>query len=153
MIPTVGRDTLGRAVRSAHGADQLLIVPDLAPGETRRSNRLRDQGIREAAGDWIMFLDDDDRYVPGLFGWIRDLLTPGWHVFRMRYPDGRTLWKDRKVHMGNVGTPMIVVPNRPDLPGWAAVDVYEADFHFAAACQRLLGEPVWHPEVICDIRP
>lgn len=153
IVPTVNRPTLPGTLRSADGADEVLVLPDPSPGRTANSNRLRDHGIAQASGDWILFMDDDDRYAPGVFDWIRDELTPGWHIFRMRYTNGITLWTDPSIHMGNVGTPMLVVPNRPDLPRWAAVDVYEGDFHFAVACQQLMGEPVWHEQVIAEIRP
>lgn len=153
VVPTIGRPTLEQALRSADGADETIVLSDPSPGRTANSNGLRDQGIAKASGDWILFMDDDDRFVPGVFDWLRDLLTPGWHIFRMRYRNGLTLWTDPSIHMGNVGTPMIVVPNRPDLPRWADHDVYEGDFHFAVACRELLGEPTWHEQVIAEIRP
>lgn len=156
MVPTSGRPTLERTLASCAWADQTIVVPDDDPvGDAARSNRLRDAGIAQADGDWILFMDDDDTFTPDAHQIVLRALAVGgaWHVFRMRYPHGHVLWADREIRWGNVGTPMLVVPNRPDLPKWAAHDVYEADFHFAAACQDLLGEPVWHEDVIALVRP
>ena len=153
VIPTVRRKTLQAAVRSAAWADQIVVVP----GRSTFGNAQRDEGIDKATGDWICFMDDDDVFVREAPQRIRAALEGSdapWHVFRMQYgPDGPVLWSDPEIRYGNVGTPMLVVPNTDQLPFWTRVDVYEADFHFALACQALLGEPAFHEDVIASIRP
>ena len=101
----------------------------------------RDAGIMQATGDYLIFLDDDDVLVDGALSLAREIVaeTPGaLFLFRCRFygygaiPDGSVLWKDNEIRDGNVGTGMIVCPNRRNLPRWAAHGVlrYNADFTF-----------------------
>jgi len=151
VIPTAGgRHTLERAVKSARGADEVIVIEnDSAPWGMRS----RDAGIAQATGDWILFMDDDDMFAPNVFDTIRHKLENGaWHIFRMTDGVGR-VWRVREIMLGNVGTPMFVVPNRPDLPKWADHEEYYGDFWFAKSCQELLGEPQWHEETLALVRP
>lgn len=151
VIPTAGgRASLDRTVKSARGADEVIVIEnDAAPWGMSS----RDEGIARATGDWILFMDDDDVFAPGVFDWIGPLLERGaWHVFRMEDAGGR-LWRVKEILLGNVGTPMLVVPNRPDLPKWGDYANYYGDFEFAKACQEALGEPCWHEETLALLRP
>jgi glycosyltransferase involved in cell wall biosynthesis len=152
VIPTAGDRPrlLDRAVRSADGADEVIVVENDASPWGMSS---RDEGIARATGDWILFMDDDDAFAPGVLHRIRPLLDQGtWHIFRMTDGVGH-VWRVREIMLGNVGTPMLVVPNRTDLPRWADHAEYYGDFHFAKGCQELLGEPCWHTETLALIRP
>ena len=117
----------------------------------------RDAGIAQATGDYLIFLDDDDVLVDGALSLAREIVaeTPGaLFLFRCRFygygaiPDGSVLWKDNEIRDGNVGTGMIVCPNRRNLPRWAAHGVlrYNADFTFirdvAAETQVLWEEAI-----------
>ena len=117
----------------------------------------RDAGILQAVGDYLVFLDDDDVLVDGALSLAREIVaaTPGaLFLFRCRFygygaiPDGTVLWRDNEIRDGNVGSGMIVCPNRPRLPRWAAHGVlrYNADFTFirdvAAETQVLWEEAI-----------
>ncbi len=117
----------------------------------------RDAGILQAVGDYLIFLDDDDVMVDGALSLAREIVAdnPGaLFLFRCRFygypaiPDGSVLWKDCEIRDGNVGTGMIVCPNKRNLPKWAAHGVlrYNADFTFirdvAAETQVLWEEAI-----------
>jgi glycosyltransferase involved in cell wall biosynthesis len=155
IVPSGGRPTLSRTLASITPNldlhDEVLVCVDqTAPWGNSSRNRL----MRQAKGDWLLFMDDDDAYTPDAFPVIRAKIaqaSDSVHIFRMRYPDGRELWTDREVRLGNVSTQMVVVPNRPPLGIWSE-GLYEADYHFIKACAD--HRPVvWHEDVIALIRP
>jgi len=156
IVPSSNRPTLDETLDSIAGqmipGDELLVdVNDDGDWGNAARNRMMDKATR----DYLIFMDDDDRYLPGAFEAVRaavDLdLEPRVHLFRMRYADGRpTLWTDMAIRDGNVSTQMVVVPNVFGLPRWEA-DVYAADLGFiGSACARL-GSPAWHEDVIAEI--
>jgi hypothetical protein len=182
IVPTSGRGTLPRTLRSIAGQelapdDEVLLVADgpltFAADAFRRSGlpgtcvetepthdfgaSQRNRGMALAGADYLLFMDDDDVYVPGAFAAIRAALraAPGVpHLFRMRYAsDGRVLWADPSLRHGNVSTQMIVVPNRPGLVRWDSHHGH--DYRFIAnnvAAERSLPI-VWREEVIAVVRP
>jgi hypothetical protein len=123
--------------------------------DTPWGNASRDDAISRAAGSHLWFMDDDDEAAPGALEVIRAAVErePGRvHLFRM--DDGGTLfWADPEARMGNVGTPMIVVPNDPDrLGSWGSV--YEGDWAFLSTTLALHEQPaVFHDEVVAYVRP
>ena len=123
----------------------------------------RDAGIAQATGDYLIFLDDDDVLVDGVLGAVREIVaeTPGaLFVFRCLFygygaiPDGTVLWKDNEIRDGNVGSGMIVRPNKPKLPLWAAHGVlrYNADFTFLRDVAGLT-QTIWQSEILQITRP
>jgi hypothetical protein len=157
LVASSGRSSLNAAAQSIGGqltaGDELLVdVNDDAPWGHAARNRL----MPRARGEYLMFLDDDDRYVEWAFDTVRAALTETphrIHVFRMRYADGRELWQSEEVACGNVSTQMFIVPNIPDALGeWG--DRYEGDFDFLSRTTVLQAdEPVWHRDVIALYRP
>jgi glycosyltransferase involved in cell wall biosynthesis len=155
LIPSCGRPsltvTLASATEQMLPGDELLVdVND----DGDWGNSARNRMMAKATGDYLLFMDDDDVYDHGALSAVRAVLTPQpkLHLFRMRYADGRsTLWVDREIRDGNVSTQMLAAPNRPDLPAWGGE--YAADLGFIQAARELLGEPVWHDQVISIIRP
>lgn len=119
----------------------------------------RNVAMQEARGAWLAFLDDDDGWTPGAVATIRRAIAANdrrVHIFRMSYRDGSTLWADRAIRPGNVGTPMVVVKNDPGLPGrWG--DRYEGDYDFIRETVDNLdggdADVDWVPETICRVRP
>jgi glycosyltransferase involved in cell wall biosynthesis len=116
----------------------------------------RNQLMTCARGDALMFIDDDDAYLPDALSLARQAVSERpdrVHLFRMRLPGGRELWADKTVRCGNVSTQMLVVPNDPARLGqWG--DRYEGDFDFLTSTLDLHDRPpVFHPELIALYRP
>jgi glycosyltransferase involved in cell wall biosynthesis len=181
IVPTIGRPSLADALASiaaqSLGSDGEVICvadgiyPQLARlwGEAGLRGRYletpgrsgdfggtpRNLAMPLAQGDWLLFLDDDDIYLPGALEVIRSVLAAGPrrpHLFRMRhYPsDGGILWRKRTVEFGNVSTQMIAVPNDPGrLGSWG--DKKGSDFAFITSTLAHYAEgPVWRDEVIAE---
>lgn len=79
-----------------------------------------EHGLRNAfisgkvSGDFCLFGDDDDRYVPGFAQSVRDAVSidpSGLFFFRMfRHAFNDTIWRSPYVQIANIGTPNGVVP-------------------------------------------
>jgi len=156
IIPTCGRPTLADTVAS--------VTPQLGDGDElhliRRDNApwghaTRNHAMPHAAGSHLLFIDDDDRYLPDALTLIRIKLTPTTrhrvHLFSMRYDNGHLVQPRWPLEVGYVSTQMMCVPNSPDLLGvWG--DRYEGDYDFIATTMLLRGdEPVLHADVIAQI--
>ncbi|TSC86275.1 MAG: hypothetical protein G01um101416_698 [Microgenomates group bacterium Gr01-1014_16] len=119
IIPSIGRQSLQRAVDSIEKwpGDEVLVVQHHPPSGTW-GNAERKEGIAKAAGNYLAFIDDDDYYVPQHRTIMDRAITnhPGLpHLFRMRFPNGKILWKTREIIPGNIGSPMILVPNQKQM--------------------------------------
>lgn len=164
LVPTVGRRSLDATLRSIETwpGDEILLV-----GERKTTNdpRVRfveckpgkDWGAHErnyaspmATGRYIAHIDDDDYYAPGTRLLMADAIekTPGRPVlFRMRFPNGITLWDAPELRCGNVGTPMMLIPNRPTMLGtWGSF--VGGDCNFLETMKWKPEDIVWRPEVI-----
>jgi hypothetical protein len=100
-------------------------------------------------------MDDDDEAAPDALHIIRTAVEQEparVHLFRMD-DHGTLFWADPEARMGNIGTPMIVVPNDPDrLGSWGTV--YEGDWTFVSTTLELHDDPpVFHEEVVAYVRP
>lgn len=110
-----------------------------------------------AKGQYLMALDDDDEMATDAIKVVRAALerNPGRpHLFRMHQcHTGAVVWADREIREGNVGTPMLVCPNDPEMYG-QYTSRYGGDFDFIlSTCSRYAAGPVWHEAVICRVRP
>lgn len=181
IVPTTGRDTLGRTLDSLTGdgvevivvADErerpLPHVRDMVWQHGPRFRHLRhasdhmDWGgsARNAAlplarGQYVAFVDDDDAWASNAAETLLDAISghPGEPlVFKMRYSDdGRLLWSTPSVQPGNIGTPMFVLPRAMALRARWDETVYDHDWRYLRDC---LGgaEPVWREDVLAEIRP
>jgi Glycosyl transferase family 2 len=119
----------------------------------------RNFAMQYATGDYIAHLDDDDVYAPG----ARDRMAAfvAEHprrpvIFRMEYKNGERLWRDKIVRVGNVGTPMSLVPNDPRTRG-AFGSFYGGDItyleSYAARAGYASEDFVWSEDVTVLIRP
>jgi hypothetical protein len=182
IVPTCGRRSLDRTLESIGNqplvvGDEVLLVTDgpqpLAaelfarsglPGRCIETCPSRDyggaqrnRGMDEAAGDYLLFMDDDDVFSLDAFAMVRAALREAPdrpHLFRMRYAvDGRLLWDGRDLVLGNVSTQMLVCPNRPDLRRWDSAHGH--DYRFVVNNLPLWspGSLVWREEVIAVLRP
>lgn len=163
IIPTIGRTTLPRTLESIDTqdttpGDQTLVIFDDPPHDDWGA-WARTQGMRKARGDFLLFMDDDDEYLPGAFDAVRASVRRApdrAHIFRMvrAHPFGDVIWTRKNLaRPGQVSTQMIVVPNDRNRMGtWT--NRYEGDFDFLTSTLALLGsEPVWCDAVIAKQYP
>src|SRR5215471_12210566 len=141
IVPTCGRNSLRRALRRLRTEDrgdiEVLVVGDgpqptaeeITRSESARwpslcyleteptgnwGNAQRMAGIEHAKGRYLVFMDDDDLTNRGAFDAMRAAIRSNPDrilLFRMRYLDGKTLWRDEMIEQGNVSTQQVVVPN------------------------------------------
>jgi glycosyltransferase involved in cell wall biosynthesis len=152
IIPTIGRKSLRKTVESidAWTGDEVLVIQHNPPSGNW-GNAERQEGMGKATKDYLAFIDDDDAYVKG----HRELMNkaiedkPGFPIlFKMKYPSGRILWIKKWVKNGNVGCPMILVPNRKDkLSNWDQKHSW-ADFQFINQWKWPARKISWRNEVI-----
>lgn len=138
--------------------DELILVFDDSndAGDTPR-NRVLDS----ATGTHIVFLDDDDEYVPGALETIRRFAraNPGRiGIFRVNFGLWGPAWRDADRTLMGTATAMYVIPNLPGrvgrfgrVPGAAPGRL--GDYRFIVETVALQGEPVWCEEVTQEIRP
>jgi glycosyltransferase involved in cell wall biosynthesis len=169
VIPTLNRPTLARTVKSAEGADEVVVVGDCMPpaaGQVRleaqplsvhregRAAELRNVGMRRATGNWIAFMDDDDVFTPGAIDMIRKAVSgnaPALYLFRMHFCGVR--WSLPILEINNVGTPMIVCPARGWRP-WPTGGYPCEDYGFADLNKSSWsGGVVFREEIIAEVRP
>jgi hypothetical protein len=147
IVPTIGRDTLQRAIDSIelqHG-DEILINQPSVPYNTWGYTE-RNELLPYARCAWLAFIDDDDYFLPGYRAHMTDAMRslPGARdvpiIFKMRFAGGKEVWKDDvrdpnrpdrpDLMCGNVGTPMLLMPNIPWMLGRFNEKRYEGDFDF-----------------------
>ena len=142
--------------------DEILVV-----GNTKWTGDIRPRYIPCApGGDWghaernfamplarcpyIAHLDDDDTYAPGTRARMADAIerTPNRPViFRMRAPNGVTLWQEPVIRCGNLGTPCFLHPNQPAMLGtWGSF--VGGDCHFLETCKWAPEDYVWREEIV-----
>jgi hypothetical protein len=163
VIATTGRPTLARTLESIEclPGDEILVVGNMGGivdprvrfvpcppgGDWGHSER---NFVRNMArGNYVAHIDDDDWYAPHARELFEDAIrtTPNCiSMFRMQYPHGLTLWREKKLYCGNLGTPMFLLPNIPSRFGTWAPHV-GGDFIFLEGCKWREDEIVWRPEV------
>lgn len=164
IVPTVGRASLIKTLNSIEcwPGDEILLVSN---GFRVRDPRARfidcepggDWGHTErnfatpfATGSYIAHIDDDDVYAPGTRALMGDAISKADGnpiMFRMRFPNGITLWRDKEIQCGNLGTPMFLMPNVPEKLGtWKPF--LGGDCAFLESCGWTASEYLWRPEVI-----
>jgi glycosyltransferase involved in cell wall biosynthesis len=159
IIPTVGRDSLHRAVASIERweGDEVLVIQLDTPSGTY-GNVERQIGVERATGDYLAFLDDDNYYVPGHRALQASAIAEAPDrptLFRIQYPSGRVLWDRKRVKNGNVDSQMILVPNRKEmLSPWGARKKGGhrcGDFNFVNCWQWTWRVINWREDIICQM--
>lgn len=183
IIPTIGRPTLARALRSVRdqewiAGDEVLLVGDghvpsaaslwdqfslpgrylEVPGPSKDwGHTPRNLIMSEAKAEYIAALDDDDELATGAIATIRAALSrnPGRpHMFRMDGdPIVGTVWKTREVKLRNVGTPMFVLPTHGPRAKYLPVHGGDHAFMWDTLAMWPPNSLVWREEIICHVRP
>jgi hypothetical protein len=164
IIATLGRPSLAATLASIElwPGDEVIVIGNVP---TRTDGPIRyvacppggDWGSTErnvatplAKGRYLAHIDDDDVYVPGaraLMASAIDAAPASITIFRMRLPDGSTLWEIPLVKWGNVGTPMLFLPNQPAKLGRWGERMDCGDLHFLQTMRWTAPEIVWRTDV------
>jgi hypothetical protein len=134
--------------------DELFVLRDDSgdAGDTPRN-----ETMHRAAGSHLLFMDDDDVYVPGAFAKMRRFANenPGRiGIFRIEYTTGPKRWQVPELKNRNVSTQIFLVPNVPGKLGvWEHRGTVHGDYVFIEETARLQGEPVFVDEVTVRVRP
>lgn len=175
VIPTIGRKTLlrvlGEIIPQLSDRDEVLVVGDGSQPEARAMVERLDLRVKYlehgpsknwghgqrnfamplARGEYLMSLDDDDRFSSTGLERIRKAASehPGRPLmFRIMHNTG-VIWGDKVVREANVSTQMFVVPNDPEKRGvWG--NRYQGDFDFISSTLALYPPDflVWREEVL-----
>jgi hypothetical protein len=170
IVPTTGRATLQRTLDSIEcwPGDEVLIVGQPRDVDVRGKaaqlvpmppggdwgNAERNVAMALAQTPYLAFIDDDDWYAPGARAAMADAIrtTPGRLViFSMQFPDGLILWAEPALRCGNVGTPMLLVPNDPARLGRWPTGRYEGDWGFLDSCRYPREDIVWREEIVAQV--
>jgi hypothetical protein len=159
ILGTGGRPTIKHTLKSIAGqlepGDELFVVRDDSgdAGDTPRNLTMH-----RAAGTHLLFIDDDDEYVPDALATMRRFAdeNPGRiGIFRMKHPTGPHHWRTPELRYANVSTQLFCVPNIPDKLGeWKEVGRRAGDFRFIKFTSEFMGqEPIFVDAVTVRARP
>jgi glycosyltransferase involved in cell wall biosynthesis len=176
IMPTKGRETLVSAFASVASqlrpGDEVLVVCSDA-GDF--GNSARNDAIERARGSHLVFLDDDDEYLPGALDAMRSFAAANPRrvgLFRLRYHGHGDTGAPK--NLADIGTPMLVVPNVPGKVGrFGPADTDDplvraqrpgetreelalrfSDYEFIrSTLAQQGGEPVTVPTVTAVVRP
>jgi hypothetical protein len=159
IVPTIGRDSLARAIDSIDlwPGDELLIARSDTPAGGWGAYE-RNEALKVARCGWLAFLDDDDIFLPGAraahalgiaSAVRRHTIAP--IIFKMRYSGtGNVVWKTPELCYGNVGTPMMLVPNDPEhLKPFSARHGQDWDFLEGSKWPRRVFH--WRGEIVAEV--
>ena len=156
IVPSVGRPSLAGTLRSIAAqirpGDEILVVCN---DRKDLGTWARNSAIERARGTHLLFIDDDDEYVPGAFAAMRAFASQQPErigIFREELVDGSLFWREPVFREGNVGSVLFVVPNVAGRIGrWVGSE--GNDWRFIEQTAVLLGEPVFCDAVVARQRP
>lgn len=152
IVPTTGRESLKDTLASIDawpGDEVLAIQHDKPIGNYGQAER--QEGTDRAKCDYLAFMDDDDKYVPGHRAIMDRAIGENPNgfpiLFKMQYPSGRVLPRTPEMFCGNVGSPMILVLNvKEKLSKWTWERFH--DFRFIDNWKWPRRQIIWRPEII-----
>lgn len=173
IVATSGRPTLAATLQSIEclPGDEIIVVGENIKFDDARARYIycpagndwghseRNLAMPQARGRYLAHLDDDDVYAPNHRAIMAAALqqNPGRpHIFRMQYRNGDLLWRHKIVEVGNVGTPMSLVPNiaaqRGQFGSFYGGDITYLE-SYAARAGYTSADFVWNEDVTVLIRP
>lgn len=156
IIPTINRPSLQRTLSSISQwpGDQVIVVEDKLK-DGMWGNKQRNEGMAAATCDYLAFMDDDDWYVPyARVVMDRAIVESNGNspiLFRMQYPNGDYIWKEKQIIPGNISSQMILVPNIKNMLMPWRVNRNMADFIFVDSWGWLDQEINWREEIIAKL--
>jgi glycosyltransferase involved in cell wall biosynthesis len=167
IVPTAGRPTLGNALESIASqlepGDELFVIRD---DRGDWGHTARDEVIERATGTHLVFMDDDDEFLPGALATMRRFAEDNqgrigiFREWRVLYGHGgeirrvAVMWRDHD--LDQTAVPMYCVPNVPGKLGrfgGRTEDVRRSDVAFIRETVALQGEPVWREEITFVVKP
>src|SRR5918912_783779 len=157
IVGTSGRPTIHRTLKSVvpqlEPGDEVIVVRDDSgdAGDTPRND-----AMPRARGTHLLFMDDDDVYVPDALAKMRRFAdeNPGRiGIFKLEYVVGTRRWIEPELRYKNVSTQTFLVPNVPGKLGVWRHDGRQGDFVFIEATARMQGEPIFVDDVTVLARP
>ena len=167
IVPTAGRPAQAYALESIASqlepGDEVFVIRDDS-GDWGHS--ARDDAIERATGTHLVFMDDDDEFLPGALATMRRFAEDNEGrigIFRERrvlYGHGgeirrvAEMWRDQD--LAQTQTSMYCVPNVPGKLGrfhGRTDDVRRGDVAFIRETVALQGEPVWRDECTIVVKP
>jgi glycosyltransferase involved in cell wall biosynthesis len=118
-------------------------------------NQQRNFGIRAATKDYLLFCDDDDAVTPDYLDFIRACCkdNPGRLVCFWMKSKEFTFGKNHLLNPGQIGGPMMAVPNIPERLGTWNTNAYTSDYLFQRETRRYYKEdPIWIDRVLYLIK-
>lgn len=99
---------------------------------------------------YMAHIDDDDRFDYSTRALFADAIKQAPErptIFRMRFPNGITLWQEPVIRCGNLGTPCFLIPNKPEMLGtWGSF--VGGDCWFLETSKWKPEEYNWREEII-----
>jgi len=187
IIPTAGRESLAACLQTIAQqtliyGDEVLIVGDGAQKEVEAQvdalgepfryiegkhtndwgHTQINQGLELAQGDWVMYTDDDDGFLPRAIEAVRARLSLGNlapHLFRFYTNDKHLVWRlgdDGNISEVLIGGHNLVTPRQVGYMGvgnWTSR--YRGDFDWVRAVLDAYPrrEWKWCPEILTRQRP
>lgn len=153
IIPSINRKTLHRTIESIEPrqGDEIIVEFDI-PKSGMWGNPQRNKAMARATGDYLAFIDDDDMYAPGARKIMEQAIKENTNnspiLFRIKYPNGQIIWKQKSVVPGNISTQMILVPNKKDMLYHWKDGRNMADFIFVDHWKWPKDQIIWRQEII-----
>jgi hypothetical protein len=169
IVATVGRESLQTTLESIEcwDGDEIIIIGKVKtkdmghvrcincpPGNDWGSTE-RNIATKLARGRYLSHMDDDDVYAKGSRALFASAIIENpakVTIFRMKLLSGSVLWQDPEIRHGNVGTPMILMPNDPAKMGTWGENQDCGDLRFLETMGwDRASEVAWRREVVAEI--
>ena len=111
-----------------------------------------DKAIAACTGDYLMFVDDDDRLLPGALDAVRTAMGPT--MFRMANPwdgGGGYIWQQKwQLAVAMIAAEMFVTPVNGKYGQWGARHEGDYDFIMSTLAKYPLRTLAWREEQLVD---